>query len=123
MKERKDRYEDAVLAVACALEEGIVEGGGVALCRAHLEGQLYKDITLKNPSAEYKISYSILQPFKTIFPNCELGPNSDKDNYKMFEKNIIDPLKVTRCALENAVSVAKTVLSTDCIVLNPNQWN
>ena len=40
----------------------------------------------------------------------------------MFEKNIIDPLKVTRCALENAVSVAKTILSTDTIVLNERQW-
>ena len=41
----------------------------------------------------------------------------------MFDLNIIDPLKVTRCALENAVSVAKTILSTDCIVLNKNEWN
>ena len=41
----------------------------------------------------------------------------------MFEKNIIDPLKVTRTALENAVSVAKTILTTNCVVLNEYQWN
>ena len=40
----------------------------------------------------------------------------------MFEQNIIDPLKVTRCALLNAVSVAKTILSTKAIVLNEYQW-
>jgi chaperonin GroEL (HSP60 family) len=40
----------------------------------------------------------------------------------MFKQNIIDPLKVTRCALENAVSIAKTILSTNAIVLNERQW-
>ena len=41
----------------------------------------------------------------------------------MFEQNIIDPLKVTRCALENAVSISKTMLSTDAIVLNEKEWS
>ena len=41
----------------------------------------------------------------------------------MFEQNIIDPLKVTRCALENAVSIAKTILSTETVVLNERLWN
>jgi len=40
----------------------------------------------------------------------------------MFEQNIIDPLKVTRCALENAVSVAKVILSTEAVVLNSDEW-
>ena len=40
----------------------------------------------------------------------------------MFEQNIIDPLKVTRCALLNAVSVAKTILSTEAVVLNSEEW-
>ena len=40
-----------------------------------------------------------------------------------FDSNIIDPLKVTRCALENAVSIAKTILSTDAVVLNQREWS
>ena len=41
----------------------------------------------------------------------------------MFDLNIIDPLKVTRCALENAISVAKTILSTEVVILNERQWS
>ncbi len=112
MKERKDRYDDAVLAVACALEEGIVEGGGKALNRAGMS------ITEKNEVA-LAIVCSLYEPSYTI---CK---NGYECNYveSMFEQNIIDPLKVTRCALENAVSIAKVVLSTDTVILNQNQWN
>ncbi len=114
MKERKDRYDDAVLAVACALEEGIVEGGGIALTKA------WFNIKKEIETIETKLLYSILQPYKTIFPEDKLGYNM-KTN--MFKQNIIDPLKVTRCALENAVSIAKTILSTETVVLNERLWS
>lgn len=114
MKERKDRYDDAVLAVACALEEGIVEGGGVALAKINSESVLES-----KADVDRLIYMSLSSPYDKIKSNGALVfLHSD-----MFKYNIIDPLKVTRCALENAVSVAKTVLSTDCIVLNPSQWN
>lgn len=110
MKERKDRYDDAVLAVACALEEGIVEGGGVALkvisnCMSFEQ---------KLPEVEWQIYNSLYAPSRIINSGCTMD---------MFEQNIIDPLKVTRCALENAVSIAKVILSTEAVVLNVNEWN
>jgi chaperonin GroEL len=114
VKEKYDRYDDAVKAVACALEEGIVEGGGVALTKA------WSNIKKEPETIEAKLLYSILQPYKIIYPEDIIGYEIKKN---MFDKNIIDPLKVTRCALENAVSIAKTVLSTDCIVLNKDKWN
>lgn len=122
MKERKDRYDDAVLAVACALEEGIVEGGGVALFKTLIQD--YKDCEIIN-----KICTSLTKPYSVIFPKSIIKNKDLSDvvhfdlGTNMFEQNIIDPLKVTRCALENAVSIAKTILSTDTVVLNERLWN
>jgi len=114
VKERYDRYDDAVKAVACALEEGIVEGGGMALYNA--------SCNLLNSNFG-KVVDSI---FNSLYKPSEILLNSNdvlKFNIKdMFSLNIIDPLKVTRCALENAVSVAKTILSTEAIVLQENEW-
>lgn len=117
MKERFDRYDDAVKAVACALEEGIVEGGGVALFKGIIT--LLKD----NDCIENYILKSLTNPYITIFPKeliedvrcLDIGNN-------MFDLNIIDPLKVTRCALENAVSIVKIILSTEAIVLEESEW-
>lgn len=121
MKERKDRYDDAVLAVACALEEGIVEGGGVALFKISIEQE-----TNKNKIYESIID-SLLKPYLIIYPErLEIFENETIYKYPLknkFKENIIDPLKVTRCALENAVSVAKTILSTDTIVVNERSWS
>lgn len=111
MKERFDRYDDAVKAVSCALEEGIVEGGGEALqwCKLNLA---------KNTNEiELIILNSLLAPKDKIIDS---GGKIYIGN--MFNRNIIDPLKVTRCALENAVSVAKVILSTEAVVLNQNEW-
>lgn len=115
MKERFDRYDDAVKAVACALEEGIVMGGGVALWEAqYSQRELNDDVT----SLKVKLLDSMGEPLNTINNNGgDVGCLDD-----MFELNIIDPLKVTRCALENAVSIAKVILSTEAIVLNENEW-
>ena len=113
MKERKDRYDDAVLAVACALEEGIVQGGGLALYFA-VQNFAKSMKGLYSPSIELEILKAINTPSDIL----AIPVLTD-----MFDKNIIDPLKVTRCALENAVSIAKTILSTDCVVLDERLWN
>ena len=117
MKERFDRYDDAVKAVACALEEGIVEGGGVALFKAIIT--FLKD----DECIENKLLISLTNPYITIFPKELISDVRCLDvGINMFDINIIDPLKVTRCALENAVSVAKIILSTEAIVLNESEW-
>lgn len=123
VKERYDRYDDAIRAVSCALEEGIVEGGGVALYKVNL------NITNKiNSTLIENILASISKPYCIIFPKLNLEINENKQiisydlKVNMFDQNIIDPLKVTRCALENAVSIARTILSTNAVVLNSNQW-
>jgi chaperonin GroEL len=121
MKERKDRYDDAVLAVACALEEGIVEGGGVSLFKIGIEQETEKD------NLKEKLIDSLLIPYLTIYPErVEIFENETIYKYPLedkFKDNIIDPLKVTRCALENAVSIAKTILSTDTIILDERTWS
>jgi len=100
MKERKDRIEDAVLAVGCALDEGIVEGGGVALYKASL-------------NLNSNFTKGLKEPYHIIEKNTGKLLNEN-----LFKNGIIDPLKVTRCALQNAISVAKTILGTEAIVLN-----
>jgi len=131
-KEKFDRIEDAVCAVSSALEEGVVPGGGVSLYRAAetlmSEKVSFGEILL------YK--YCIREPFFSICKNAGMSPgdimeieglvnNSDEkmgydvkqgmfgDMYKM---GILDPLKVTKNALVNAVSVATTILSTNAII-------
>ncbi len=103
MKERKDRIDDAVLAVKCALEEGIIEGGGHAL-RNIAKNMLYT----KTPIIE--LIGCLHEPYYII-------------DVKKISNKIVDPVKVTRCALQNAISVSKTILSTTVIVRGRNIWN
>lgn len=103
MKERKDRIEDAVLAVHSALEEGVVEGGGCALYKTNMENKFHKCLGA---------------PLQTILYN---GADFNYLNDVRLQ-NIIDPTKVTRCALQNAISVAKTILGTEAVVLNQELW-
>ena len=140
MKERKDRVDDAVHAVKAAIEEGILPGGGHALLCA---SYLVENDTL-NDSQE--IGYEIVRkaarkPFYQILANAgynyedcvwlsldlkddfELGWNLATDNkVNMLTEGIIDPTKVTRCALENAASAANTLLTTECVIVDkPNE--
>lgn len=124
MKERFDRYDDAVKAVACALEEGIVEGGGLALAKSNIGIQMY-DNKIHKDKTKMAILDSLLNPYMIIFKDkwsIEDGKYNFNISENMFEQNIIDPLKVTRCALLNAVSVAKIILSTEAIVLEESEW-
>jgi len=128
-KELYDRIDDAVCAVRSALEEGILPGGGIALYKESL--YLESD----NSSVADKILLRALQaPLVQIYSNAGIELSEDiKQNLffkthnegmnvktgdwgDMYEMGIIDPLKVTRTALENAVSVAVTILSTNAII-------
>ena len=132
-KELYDRVDDAVCAVRSAMEEGILPGSGVALhdeCERLLSAK-DSDISNSKKIAYAILSCALLSPMTQIFNNAGLTHetvDTDKvggsmgynvktgefgDLYKM---GVIDPVKVTRTALQNAVSVAVTMLSTDAIV-------
>jgi chaperonin GroEL len=141
MKEKKDRVDDALHATQCALEDGIVPGGGSALLYAR-EGITYK----KDVSDDFNYGKTLVyracgKPFETILKNAgyderdmypinmEIGKADgvwSGYNIKtetivdMKEAGIIDPHKVTKNALMNAASIAGTILLTECtIVDNP----
>jgi len=132
LKERKHRVEDALSATRAAIEEGIVPGGGVALINAlpsleglDLEGDERTGITilrraLEEPLRRIAINAGqdgsvIVQEVKTL-PMGQ-GYDAARDEFgDMISRGIIDPLKVTRSALENAVSIAGMVLTTNCLV-------
>lgn len=109
MKERKDRIDDAVLAVRSAMEEGLVEGGGVTLSK--IEGAIYYD-----KEDKFNFIGVLSKPYKIIKPEVDLLNND------MFNLNIVDPHKVTRCAFQNAISVAKTILNMEAVVVNDRIW-
>jgi chaperonin GroEL len=139
MKEKKDRVDDALHATKAALEEGILPGGGVALLNAAME--LVHTLSSFDNDDE-RLGADIVinaceRPFYTILLNAgytndqigdieeDLKTNHDKwsgynprnkNIVNMFEEGIIDPTKVTRLALENAASVAGTLLITEAVV-------
>ena len=134
MKERKDRVDDALHATRAALDEGIVPGGGIALLKAKkifsgLENvdqdeHLGSEILLKaieKPFVQILLNAG-LDKYHNILNNVEndfLGYNIQTREYvDMIEEGIIDPTKVTRTALENAVSVAGTMLITECTIVD-----
>ncbi len=132
MKERKARIEDALHATRAAIEEGIVPGGGVALIRCidavkklKLKGdeQTGADILAKALSMPcYYIAYNAgttpnLVVNKVSEGKGGFGFNADKDKYEdLLKAGILDPAKVARIALQNAVSIAGLLLTTDCLV-------
>nr|AQM32658.1 chaperonin GroEL [uncultured virus] len=123
LKEKKDRVEDAIYAVKAALQEGIVPGGGIALLNA---SQKIKPSGL----GEEIVLDAIKAPFKTILENAGIemedftgtaGKGIDVTSGKvinMVKAGIIDPVLVTKTALKNAVSVATTIFSADCVISN-----
>ena len=123
LKEKTDRVEDAVCATKAAIKEGIVPGGGIALLNAA------NNITAKS-IGETVLLEAIKAPFKTILENAGVTnvetPMRKGQGYNvvtgkmvnMIKSGIIDPLLVTKSALQNAASVATTILSTDCVINN-----
>jgi len=123
LREKLDRAEDAICATKAAIKEGIVPGGGIALLNAA------GNIKEKNIGEEILFK-AILSPYKIILQNAGIEvikiPTKNGDGIdvltgktvNMVKQGIIDPLLVTKCALKNAVSVATTILSTDCVINN-----
>ena len=121
LKEKKYRVEDSSYATKAALKEGIVPGGGVALLNASQK--------IKTDKAGEVLLKALKAPFKTIMENAGLNLSMGmKEGYgcnvvngsfvKMIDEGIIDPVLVTKSALKNAVSVALTVMSADCVISN-----
>jgi len=122
LKEKKDRVEDAIYATKAAYKDGIVAGGGVALLDASYS-------IIPENDGEAILLEAIKKPYAVILDNAALehkefnkvGIGLDVVNNKkvnMVEAGIIDPVLVTKTALKNAVSVASTILSADCIISN-----
>ena len=136
LKEKKDRVDDAILSTKAALEEGIVPGGGVALIHsknmiterdATLSKDRYKGIDIVESACE--------APFRAIIENAGLSPDSLLERLNkstnpsigynvvteefgdLLECGVVDPTKVTRIAIEKAVSVAGTLLTTSAMVV------
>lgn len=138
MREKKDRVDDALHATRAALEEGIVPGGGMALMRCidvFKEGAIGSGDEVLGMEIVEK---AIQEPFKKILSNAGIEDfyrilhcidNQDKDTFywngynvktgmydNFLTTGVIDPVKVTRTALENAASIAGTILTTESIV-------
>lgn len=135
MKEKRDRVDDALCATRAAVEEGIVAGGGSAL--AVISDQLKNRAGSGDYAVGYKIALTAMKaPLRQIVQNAGESPDvvltnvvENKDGVENFgydareerytdmvKAGIIDPAKVTRCALQYAGSVASLLLTTECIV-------
>jgi len=140
MKEKKDRFDDALSATRAAIEEGFVPGGGVALLRA--AASLDK---LKVDNEDEEIGVNIIrraveEPMRIIVENAgmeasvvvnevkhgkdDYGFNARTEKYENLTKaGVIDPTKVTRIALENAASIASMLLTTECVLTEHKDEN
>mgnify|MGYP002626590244 CR=1 FL=1 len=134
MKEKKFRVEDTLAATRAALEEGIVCGGGIALIEASKALDESKADLTEDAKVGFKIVKRALEePIRQIAENAGVdgaviadkaksektgvGYNAAKDEWvNMMDAGIIDPAKVTRCALQNAASVAGMLLTTECAI-------
>ena len=146
IKEKRDRVEDALFATKAALVEGVVPGGGIALLNA------VNTIVAPEQGLNEVMGYVIVKkacyaPFKEILENCGIDDplqilrkveeaekvNLDSSSYTYdakaqkvvtaFEAGLLDPAKVTRTALENAASVAGTILTTESVIFEKKEAN
>lgn len=136
-KEKKYRIEDAINATKAAIEEGIVPGGGVALARAIPAVQKLIDGFSKGQLAEMVGATIILEamkaPVRQIASNAgydgavvvdkvlggvdDFGFNAATGNYEnLIKAGVVDPAKVTRSAMQNAVSIASMILITEVVI-------
>lgn len=136
LKERKLRVEDALHATRAAVEEGLVPGGGVALLRARRALQALAAPNLDQSSGIKIVQRALEEPLRRIVSNAadepsivlskvdesmqrSFGYNAATREYgDMLEMGVIDPVKVTRLALQNAASIASLVLTIDCLIAN-----
>ena len=125
LQEKQARVEDAICATKAAIKEGIVPGGGIALLNAAQN-------IIATSKGEEALLEAIKAPFRTILNNAGIEDYDVQDLHvigeginvvtgdmvNMIKSGIIDPLLVTKSALNNASSVATTILSTDCVINN-----
>jgi len=142
-KERYDRVDDAVCAVRSALTEGIVPGGGVALLEQSSRLSAYslrRKISSEESLAAKVLSIALEAPFIQIITNAGIdseevlnkvidsrrrgyGFNVKTRKYgNMIRQGVVDPAKVTKSALRNAISVATTILSTNAIITSARTY-
>ncbi len=131
MKERKDRLDDALQATRAAIEEGVVPGGGVALVDARASLKSVK-VTGDEQIGVDILNRALEEPARMIAENAgkegsvivsQVGKGKGYDARKeqfvdMIQAGILDPVKVTRLALENAASVASLLLTTEAVVVD-----
>ena len=135
MIEKKHRIDDALEAVRSAQEEGIVPGGGVSLLKS------VSDIEIQTENEEQTIGAKIVieaveEPIRQMAKNSGMSPDLviqqvretttfnhgmnflTGDIVNLLDSGVIDPVKVTKCALQNAVSVASTIITTSHAIVN-----
>lgn len=133
MKERKDRIDDAICATKAAIEMGVVPGGGISFLKSPI-WKLDKELTKSEEKGLNIISSGVIAVFDNIVLNAgkdpdiigsNINPNEnigyDAKNYKfvdMFEVGIINPLKSDLLAFENAISVVKLFIQTNCVIVD-----
>ncbi|MCQ2307243.1 MAG: chaperonin GroEL [Bacteroidales bacterium] len=140
MKEKKDRVEDALNATRAAIEEGIIPGGGVGFIRAIKSLEKMKGDNEDETTGICIIKRALEEPLRQIVENAGLegsvvvnkvregrgdyGFNARTETYEnMLKTGVIDPVKVSRVALENAASIAGMLLTTECVVSNHKEEN
>ncbi len=134
MKEKKARVEDALNATRAAVEEGIVPGGGTALLRASKVLETLKGTNAEQQAGIAIVKRAIEEPLRQISFNAGLegsivvdkvtnnnnpawGFNALTETYEdLLAAGVIDPAKVSRCALQNAASVASLMLTTETLI-------
>ena len=133
MKEKKARIEDAMHATRAAVEEGILPGGGVALLRCAAAIEAMKGGNTDQDAGIRIVLRALQEPIRQIVGNAggepavvldkvqagrgSFGYNAASGEYgDLIEMGVLDPAKVTRCALQNAASIASLILTTDVMV-------
>ena len=140
MKEKKDRVEDALNATRAAIEEGIIPGGGVGFIRAINSIEKMKGENDDETTGIAIIKRALEEPLRQIVANAGLegsvvvnkvregegdfGFNARTETYEnLLKTGVIDPVKVSRVALENAASIASMLLTTECVISNHKEEN
>ena len=138
MKEKKDRVDDALHATRAAVEEGIVPGGGTAYIRAAAQVGGLKGVNPDETTGVQIVLRAVEEPLRQIVANAggegavvanavregegDFGYNARTEVFEnLFEAGVIDPTKVTRVALENAVSISGMVLITECVIADEEE--
>ena len=133
MKEKKDRFDDALHATRAAVEEGIVPGGGIAYIRSLKALEKFKGENMDENTGIAIVRRALEEPLRMIVENAgvegsivvqkvkegkdDFGFNARTEKYEnLYESGVIDPTKVTRVALENAASIAGMLLTTECVL-------